>query len=323
MQEARQHTLPVNGIRMHVTEQGEGPLVLLVHGWPELGYSWRHQLPALARAGFRAVAPDMRGYGKTDVPTSIDEYTIFHLVGDLVALVEALGETRATVVGHDWGATVAWTAALLRPDVFPAVATMSVPYRGRGPKDPITMLRESGNDDYYLVYFQNPGVEAEFERDPTLTFRKVLYGVAGENPENLAMGVVPRGGGFLDRLHDPEQLPPWLSTDDLAFYAAEFTRTGFGGGLGWYRNLARNWELTAPFQGKRIEQPALFIAGARDPVNAGKRGQNAMRNMEVSVPNLTRVILEGAGHWIQQERPNEVNEALVTFLRRVTPPSAR
>ena len=310
--------LSVNGINIHAAELGEGPLVLLCHGWPELWYSWRHQLPALAAAGFRAVAIDMRGYGETDAPADVSAYNILQLVGDTVGVVAALGEERAIMVGHDWGATVAWASAQLRPDVFYAVAGLSVPHRGRGPADPIAMLRASGSENYYWMYFQEPGVaEAELERDVTMSIRKVLYGASGDSPTAGSLGNVPAGRGFLDQRDDPTELPAWLTKEDIAVYAAAFTRTGFRGGLNWYRNLSLNWELQSPWQGAKITQPALFIAGSRDPMIVGKRGLASLANMQRVVPGVQSSILEGAGHWIQQERPNEVNAALVAFAKSV------
>jgi pimeloyl-ACP methyl ester carboxylesterase len=181
--ELKHHTLNVNGIRMHVAEQGTGPLVLMCHGWPELWYSWRHQLPAVAAAGFRAVAPDMRGFGETEAPADVNDYSIMHTVGDVVGLVSALGEKKAIIVGHDWGAPVAWTAAMMRPDLFPAVVAMSVPHRPRSAAAPLQTLRDAGLGNFYWIYFQKPGVaEAEFERDPAVTLRKLLYGVSGDVP---------------------------------------------------------------------------------------------------------------------------------------------
>ncbi|MBV9750176.1 MAG: alpha/beta hydrolase [Acetobacteraceae bacterium] len=317
MTEAMQRDIEVNGVRLRVTEQGEGPLVLLCHGWPELAHSWRHQLPALAEAGYRAVAPDMRGYGGSDAPEDVHSYSLLHLVGDMVGLVAALGEREAVIVGHDWGATVAWNSALLRPDLFPAVAAMSVPYRPRGPAPPLAMLRAAGLDRFYWLYFQQPGVaEAEFERDPAATLRRIL-GAAGSararDPGQVLM--VPEGGGFLDLAPEPVAVPPWLGEAALAVMADAYRRTGFRGGLNYYRNLDRNWELLAPWQGVAIRQPALFIAGTRDVVITGPTGQKALEALPQTVPGLRRtVMIEGAGHWIQQERPQEVNAALTSFL---------
>jgi pimeloyl-ACP methyl ester carboxylesterase len=317
--ELRHHSVAVNGIQMHVAEQGSGPLLILCHGWPELWYSWRHQLPALAQAGFRAVAADMRGFGGTDAPADARDYTILHTVGDIVSLVGALGARQAIVIGHDWGAPIAWTAAMMRPDVFPAVVAMSVPHRPRSADAPLRMLKQAGLGNYYWIYFQTPGVaEAEFERDVSTTLRKLLYGVSGDRPidrENPL--VVHEGEGFLDRLVVPPALPAWLTQADVEVMVNEYRRTGFRGGLNLYRNIDRNWELTAPWQGATIRQPALFIAGTRDPVLAGKRGMAAVEHMTTIVPHVKKLMIEGAGHWIQQERPREVNAALLEFLGTV------
>lgn len=314
--EIRHRTLKSNGIDMHIAECGTGPLVLLCHGWPELWYSWRHQLPALAAAGYHAVAPDMRGYGQTEAPTEVHAYSIFHLVGDMVGLVSALGARSCAIVGHDWGAPVAWHAALMRPDLFTRVAGLSVPFRSRARSYPCELLRASGLEGHYWLYFQPEGVaEAHFERDVQRTFRNVLFTASGDGPLDRKRWVITPGEGLLDQMSEPEALPPWLRQRDIDTYAREFSRTGFRGGLNWYRNIDRNWELTAPYQGARIEQPALFIAGTREPVLEGARGQASLDDMAAQVPNLKIVRLEGAGHWLQQERPEEVNEALRSFLR--------
>jgi pimeloyl-ACP methyl ester carboxylesterase len=311
--ELRQRALNVNGIQMHIAEQGQGPLVVLCHGWPELGRSWRHQLRALAAAGFHAVAPDMRGYGRTDAPSDVNAYTIFHLVGDVVGLVAALGEQQAYVVGHDWGSTVAWSAAWMRPDVFPAVAALSVPARARAAEPPLQGLRSAGLHDFYWLYFQEPGVaEAEFERDPEDTLRRVMLS-RRQNGLN-----VPAGSGFLDGMTNPATLPAWLTQADVDALVSEYRRTGFRGGLNWYRNFDRNWELTAAFAGVTIRQPALFIAGAYDAVIRGPMGEAALAQMPQVAPGLRRqVLIPGAGHWVNQERPDEVNAELIRFLREL------
>src|SRR6185295_12873545 len=237
--EFRFRTIPVNGIEMNVAEYGEGPLVLMCHGWPELWYSWRHQLVALAAAGFRAVAPDMRGFGRTSAPDDVASYTILHNVGDVVGLVDALGEKRALIVGHDWGAPVAWHAALMRPDVFPAVVAMSVPHRRRGPHAPLDTLRKAGKSDYYWIYFQEQAAEDEFARDAAFTLRRLFHIGFGETPEPEKMGLyVDRARGFLGAPREVA-LPPWLTEADIDVFAAEYRRTGFRGGLNWYRNIDR------------------------------------------------------------------------------------
>jgi pimeloyl-ACP methyl ester carboxylesterase len=259
----------------------------------------------------------MRGFGQTEAPPDVADYSLLHLVGDLVGLVAALNETQAIVVGHDWGAPVAWTAALTRPDIFRAVAGLSVPHRPRGPASSLGMLRQAGLHNHYWIYFQTPGVaEAEFERDPDFTIRRLLYGVPdpGADPVRDNLLLVPEGGGFLSGLVVPPALPAWLREEDLTAIVNEYRRTGFRGGLNWYRNIDRNWALTAPWTGARIDQPALFIAGTQDPVIAGPRGEAAIEQMKQAVPKLRLHRIEGAGHWLQQERPQEVNAALAGFL---------
>lgn len=304
--------ISANGIEMFVTEQGSGPLVLFCHGWPELSHSWRHQLPAIAAAGFRAVAPDMRGFGRTSAPRNIDAYSIFDMVGDMVALVAALGETKAIIIGHDWGAPVAWHAALFRPDIFTAVGGLSVAPPWRGRERPLDALKKSGTTNFYWQYFQKPGVaESEFERDVDFTMRAVTFGV----DTSLFL---KDGQGFLGDPATPRPRPAWVSEQDLAHVVDTYKRTGFRGGLNSYRNIDRNWELTAPWHGAKIHQPAIFIAGADDSVVTGILGGKRVSEMERVLPNLTRkLIIEGAGHWIQQERPDEVNAALVEFLNGV------
>jgi pimeloyl-ACP methyl ester carboxylesterase len=305
-----------NGIRIHLAEQGTGPLVLLCHGFPEGWYSWRDQLRAIAAPGYHAVAPDMRGYGRTDSPVDISSYSILDIVGDMIGLVSALGEKQAVIVGHDWGAAIAWHAALFRPDVFPAVAALSVPFRQRGAAPPLHMLRKAGQLTHYWFHFQEPGVaEAEFERDPRAALRRMLYSISGDAPPETRALTLQPGKGWLANTLDPEHLPSWITDEDLDHMAAEFSRTGFRGGLNWYRNIDRNWELTAPWAGATIRQPALFIAGSVDPIIALGSGAYALQALPVAVPGLTRTLLiDGAGHFIQQERPQIVNEALVDFL---------
>ena len=309
-------TIPVNGIEMFLLEQGEGPLVVLCHGWPELSYSWRHQVPALAVAGFHVVAPDMRGYGGTSAPEDINAYTLFDLVGDVVGLVDALGEKQAVVVGHDWGAAVAWHCAMFRPDIFTKVAGLSVPPPLRGRGRPLETLRQSGITNFYWHYFQPPGVaEAEFERDIATTMRVVLGGRRLSSDPAAAL-FIQDGKGFLGDPDLSRPLPKWLNEADLAHFTEAYTKSGFRGGLNWYRNLDRNWELTAPWQGAQIHQPSLFIAGSKDSVITGLIGVKRVADMERVLPNLKgKIILEGAGHWVQQERPDEVNAALIDFLK--------
>ena len=327
MSEPTQRMIESNGIRLNIAEQGKGPLVLLCHGFPESWYSWRHQIGALAAAGFRAVAPDMRGYGKSDAPEAIDQYTIFHLVGDLVGLLDALEARTAVIVGHDWGANVAWQAARLRPDRFRAIAALSVPFRPRSPARPTSVMPRTTDAQFYQLYFQEPGVaEAELERDPRASVRNMLYGASGDaaaaraastsggGAPNLAM--VPKDGGFLRGAGAPATLPAWLSEADIDFYAGEFRRSGFRGPLNYYRNVDRNWELMAPFADVLVTVPALYVAGDRDMVVSFPGMDQLLANLRHFVPALRNIqMLPGCGHWTQQERAFEVNAAIIDFIR--------
>jgi pimeloyl-ACP methyl ester carboxylesterase len=309
--------IEANGLRQHVAVAGEGPAILFCHGWPETWYSWRHQLPALAAAGFRALAPDMRGYGRTERPEAIEAYTQLHIVGDMVGLLDALDIPNAVIVGHDWGAPVAWHAALMRPDRFRAVAGLSVPYSPRGKMSLIDAFRRAGADNIYMMYFQAPGVaEREFEHDVASTLRRIYFSASGSAPGGGGFGMVPPGGGMLDATVDTMMPLPWLSEADLAEYARDFTASGFRGGLNWYRNLHRNWELMAPFAKAAIAQPALFIAGARDGVLRMPALKAAVENLQQVLPGLRGThIIDGIGHWVQQEAPDDVNRLLIDFVK--------
>jgi pimeloyl-ACP methyl ester carboxylesterase len=308
--------LQAGDLRMHIAEAGEGPLVLLLHGFPESWYSWRHQLTALAEAGYHAVAPDQRGYCETGPPApagrpaEIGDYTMLHLTGDVLALMDALGEDQAVVAGHDWGAPVAWHAGLFRPDRVRGVIALSVPYRPRGSAAPIATLRSLLGESFYMVYFQQPGVaDAELSRDPDATFRNVLYSLSGDGP---GMTLIPSDGGFLDAGAQPPTLPGWLTQQDIDAYVAQYAQSGFTGPLNWYRNMDRSWELTSAWQHAPVLVPALFMAGDRDPV-ISFIGTGGLAEV---VPKLTQsVLLPGCGHWTQQERPGEVSAAMITFLR--------
>ena len=303
---------------MHVVEAGpdDAPVVLLCHGFPESWYSWRHQLRALSASGYRVIAPDMRGYGGTEAPADGSVYTVLHHVGDLVGLLDEMGVTRAVVVGHDWGAPVAWSAAAWRPDRFRAVVALSVPWSVPTPDPPVALMRSVFGDQwFYFLYFQEPGV-AEAELDPSAAefLRGFLHTLSGDAPGDALRGLLGgEGSGMIDRLVQPDTQPAWLTDEDLAFYAGEFERTGFRGGLSWYRCADLTWELGRAWNDVRVHQPALFVAGERDAVLA--MTSDAVAAMPTVVPGLRRsLILPGCGHWTQQERPDEVNEALLTFL---------
>ena len=312
----RERTVSTNGIDLHVVEAGEGPTVILAHGWPELSYSWRHQLPVLADAGFRAVAPDMRGYGRSSRPTEIADYDIEHLTGDLIGLLDDLGVEKAVFVGHDWGSMVVGSLARLHPDRCEAVVAMSVPLLPRGPMPLIQLLKSVFADTFfYMLYFQEPGVaDADLGRDPATTMRRVLGGLSVPEGETLDMSGLsnPEGAGFVDRLPHPEVLPDWLSEEELDHYVAEFTRTGFTGGVNWYRNLDRNWEITPQLDGVKVACPSLFITGKQDPVRL--MTPESVQD-EIVTDHRGNVIIDGAGHWVQQEAPEPVNEAILAFVK--------
>lgn len=310
-------TIQANGIDIFIAEQGQGPLVILCHGWPELSYSWRHQMGAIAEAGFHAVAPDMRGFGRTSAPHDIAAYSIFDTVGDVVGLVQALGETKAMLIGHDWGAPVVWHAALFRPDMFTAVAGLSVPPPVRARGRPLEKLKMDGIDNFYWQYFQTPGIaEAEFERDIDHSMRSMFAKGFGDGETSL---FVDPAKGFLGNRPAHPVLPDWISEADLAHFVTNYKASGFRGGFNWYRNLDRNWDLTAPWHGALVRQPSLFIAGSEDSVITGRIGAKRVAELEKVLPDLRgKLIIGGAGHWVQQERPAEVNAALVRFLKDVS-----
>lgn len=313
-------TVKANGLDFHVATTGAGPLVVLAHGFPELWYCWRHQMTALAEAGYRVVAPDMRGYGGTDAPASVDQYSIFHLVGDLVALVGAMGAETAHLVGHDWGAGVSWQAAMMRPDIFRTLTCMSVPFQPRREgRPPIAAMRAiaeaKGLGEFYILRFQEEGAaEREFEADLDATFR-IMAGSAGSGhaPEHGFRLYTEKGKPFLLGAPVPERLPRWLTEADLAVFVDAYRRNGFRGPLNWYRNIDRNWELTAPWQGATIPQSTLYITGAEDHVRDwAHAAEEGMRDWVPGLADL--VVVPGAGHWVHQEAPEAVNRALISFL---------
>jgi pimeloyl-ACP methyl ester carboxylesterase len=319
MAEVTHRMVETNGLRLHVAEQGKGPLIILCHGFPECWYSWRHQLRALAEAGFRAVAPDLRGYGRSDRPEDMDKYTVLHDVGDIVGLVDALGAQQAVIAGHDVGATVAWQAALLRPDRFRAVVALSVPFRPRafgGSLPPTTLMPRNDDAVFYQLYLQTPEAEAALGRDIRRTFRSQFYSLSGDSLPGagvggFAAGMVPRKGASLT---DPASLPAWIAESDIDVYVAELSRSGFRGPLGWYRNVDRSWELLAPFAGTAVAIPALYMAGDRDFVAAVN--SQFIATQSAMVPKLRpAILLTGCGHWTAQERAPEVSAAMIDFVR--------
>jgi len=313
---ARTHTIATNGIRMRVTEQGEGPPVVLCHGFPELAYSWRHQLPALAAAGFRAIAPDQRGYGGTDCPSAVEAYDIHHLTGDLVGLLDALRIERAVFVGHDWGGIVTWMMSLLHPARTAAVIGVNTPYFPRPSAPPIGLMREIYGDNYYIVKFQEPGVaDAALARDVRRVFTQLMRrGVPQAEHRARIAAATGRGMRNMVELIEQAAIPgePFLSPEELQVYVDAFARTGFTGGINWYRNLDRNWETTPEIAAARIPVRSLMVTAEYDAALRPERAE-AMREL---VPDLEIVMIRGCGHWTQQEKPAELNAILVDWLSR-------
>jgi pimeloyl-ACP methyl ester carboxylesterase len=317
-----------NGIRIHLAEQGTGPLVLLCHGFPELWSAWHYQLSALAEAGYHAVAPDLRGYGQTSRPDEVEHYTLLHLVGDLVGILDALGEERSILVGHDWGGVLAWQAALTRPDRFGALVSMSSPYLPRGPLSgtrstlpPTQAWKENwGNQFFYQAALLQPGrAQAELGGDVRTSLRRLLYGASGDaEPSQRWHPILPDPtASLLNSAGNPASLPAWLSEDELDYCAGEFERTGFEAAINWYRNSDRNWELLAAYSGAKVTQPTLFLFGEQDPLLEIPGAQRAIERMPQYVPRLRTIGLPGCGHWIGQERAAQVNQAMLEFLTAV------
>jgi len=278
-----------NGIRVHYVEQGEGFPVLLCHGFPELWYSWRHQIPALAAAGFRAIAPDLRGYGESDKPENLEDYDIHHLVGDLVGLLDGLGIERAAIVGHDWGGIIVWSMALMQPERVERVISLNTPFMPHTDIPPTEVFRRVPDGRFnYILYFQEPG-RAERDIEPNLEAWL----------ENTMRGLAVRRDFF--------------SPEDLRVFVEAFRKGGLSGPINYYRNLDRNWETTPHLAGRQVLCPALMISAERDPILR----PDTTEGMERYIPNLTRRLVRDCGHWTQQERPEEVNGLIVEFLREL------
>lgn len=310
-------TFDLPGVRLHAALQGQGPLVILCHGFPEGWRSWRRQLPALAAAGFRAVAPDLRGYGGTESPPGPERCTLLHHAGDLVALVKALGETQAVLVGHDWGAPAVWAAGLMRPDVFRAIAGLAVPYTPPSPVDLLAAYERQGVSTFYMQYFQAPGVaEAELEADVEATLRRTWFSLSGDGPGGVA-GVLAPGAGFLAAtVEPPDPRPAWWDEEDLQATAADFRRRGFAGALAWYRAIRRNAELMAPWHGAPLRQPSLVILGEADDLMRFPGVRERLPHLARRMLDLRGChVLPGAGHWVQRERADTVNDLLIDFLK--------
>ena len=323
MKVRRFEQLQVNGIRLRTLVAGEGPLVILVHGWPQCWYLWRHMIDPLVDAGYRVAAPDMRGFGHSDAPPAVEDYAIRKLAGDVVGIAQALGEEQFVVVGHDWGCVVAWHTALLHPRQCRAVMGLSVPFWRMGPET----VEPPGKDDafWYMRYFQQPCVaERELERDVRASLASIYYSVCAQAGKTafLEQMAHPRASGLLDALPPPGDLSGFMSDMDMDYYVAQYQHSGFRGSLNWYRNIPTLSASTPELEGKKIAQPAAFVAGVEDPVLLFDPLWRAhfvpcfedLRFLE---------LIDDAGHWVQLERPAETNAQVLRFLRSLeTPPAS-
>ena len=340
MGKATEHFYDINGVRIYAMEQGEGPLVILVHGFPELAFSWRHQLPALAEAGYRAVAIEQRGYGRSSKFWQPDAYRIDHLAADLVGVVKACGESQAVIVGHDWGAPVVWSAAWMHPESFRGVMGMSVPFAGRGligvPGNPFgekpleeyqRELAGPGQDFYHTYWSTLDGVIEEIESDLRGWVEGLMYSVSGEGM--LAAGFdinaadpielirasalcIPHGHQQRERF-TPAQPVPWMSEADLDVYVEALERSGMHGPLCFYKNLPADQKVLEAYADKPLAVPAYFLGAEYDV--ATWWGAEALNRVDEVISDFRgQTILPGCGHWMQQERPDETNRILIDFL---------
>ncbi|MFK7862968.1 MAG: alpha/beta fold hydrolase [Pseudohongiellaceae bacterium] len=312
-------TIQNNGISMRIAEAGtSGPLILFAHGWPESWYGWRHQLTFFAEAGYRVVAPDMRGYGKTEAPKEVTDYDIVTIAADMTGILDVLGEEQAIMVGHDWGAIVAWNTVLLHPDRFTALVAMSVPYGGRPPESPMDTWRKvSGENFHYILYHNEPGgvAEAEYDANPVGLLSRLYLSPDSPRHPPLVTDHARSAGGWIDRLGESKGLPDWLSQNELDYVVSEFEEAGFRGGMNYYRNFHRNWEITEHLQDVKVKVPTVFIAGADDMVIAHSNEQQLQGAMSKIAEDFRGVILfPGVGHWVQQEVPDQTNRAILDFL---------
>ncbi|KAL2629582.1 hypothetical protein R1flu_014268 [Riccia fluitans] len=312
MDQITHRTLEVNGIKMHIAEQGTGPLVMLLHGFPAMWYQWRHQIPVLAKAGYHVVVPDMRGYAQTEAPEDPTKYTILHLVGDVVALIQALGEKQVYLIGHDWGAIITWMTAVLRPELLKCVITLSVGFTPRDPKlSLLGQMKADFGERVYMQEWQEPGkAEADFNRDikgailKIYTHRVTEMWTAGENKS------------VLQSVPAPEKLPDWITDEEIQVYVDNYTRRGFTGGFNWYRNLDRSWELLAPWTDFGTPVPGLVIIGDMDLTFTFTKAYHESPKFKAHVPNGEFKIVPGFGHFVNEEAPEVVNSLILDFLKK-------
>ncbi|GFZ19391.1 alpha/beta-Hydrolases superfamily protein [Actinidia rufa] len=316
MEKIEHRIITVNGINMHVAEVGEGPAVLFLHGFPELWYSWRHQMLSLSSAGYHAIAPDLRGYGDTDRPPSAASYTVFHIVGDLVGLLNALGLDQVFLVGHDWGAIIAWCFCLFRPDCIKALVNMSIPFQPRHPSvNPLQSFRTLFGDDYYVCRFQTPGeMEEDFARVDTAKIITAFLCSRSPHPP-----ILPKDMELKALFEAPIPLPSWLTEEDINYYASKFNQKGFTGGLNYYRAIDLDWDLTVAWTGLQVNVPVKFIVGDDDITYNFPGAKEYIQNggFKRDVPNLQEVVvMEGVAHFLNQEKPEEISAHIIDFIRK-------
>ena len=320
MQQTQQQLIKVNGIQLsvHIAGPESGKPVWLLHGFPECWYSWRHQITALAAQGYRVFAPEMRGYGATEAPEAVEAYDLITICGDIQGAMNHFGHEQVAMIGHDWGAPIAWHLALLEPARVKAVCGLSVPFGGRPRQPAINMMREAYKDKFhYMLYFQTQGpAEAELAADIPRTMRLMMHGLDSQAGGALVQDK-PADSAWLEDYTDPGRQPAWCSDEAFEVYVKTFKQSGFRGPINWYRNFERNWERTESLAGRQIEQPALFLIGDRDPVGALEA--YTIKKMPSVVPQVEQHVIADCGHWIQAEKPSEVNSLLLPFLERYFP----
>ena len=305
--------IATNGINLHVVELGEGQPVLLCHGFPDTWRGWRRQMEALADGGYRAIAVDMRGYGRSSAPTDEGVYTPFHTVGDLVGLLDVLKISTVSIVGHDFGADVAWNATMMRPDRFKAIFAISVPFLPHGETSFLEQLHSAGLDDFYMFQLMRAESDAVWDQARNPISSALYWLSAAPPPEERFDPFDPT------RMFDrpaPMDVPPWADKEDVAFTTSEFRRTGFRGGLNYYRSIQPGFDLAAPFKGSLIYQPSFFVMGEADGLK--ELLSSSPDGLRECLPGLRgQIEIKGAGHWVQQEKPEAVNDALLGFLREI------
>lgn len=323
LSDAQSIDIHTNGLRLHALVQGSGPLVVLVHGFPEFSHCWRHQLGPLARAGFKVCAIDVRGCGLSDCPYDVSDYSMRQFMGDIIGVIDHFDAKTATLIGHDWGAPIVYHTALDHADRVNAVAGLSIPYFHRASIPPLALwhkLYTEKNQFFYQVYFQDEGVaETAFEADPSEALAKMYYSLSGMAvSQGYRWPSLPVNAPLLNHLAIPNPLPDWLKPTDLSHCAATFAQTGFRGAFNRYRNIDRDYHECANYGASKVLQPSAFIAGSLDPIRHNVPGRDAFAAADALFDDMRQVtLIDGAGHWVQQEAPDQVTDALLGFLTLV------